>query len=562
VIDGGLVIVASASSSWGAHAARQHRFMAFDKRSGECVWIAAPPGRPYDTTYSTPIIATVDGVRMLIAGSGDGGIHAMKAQTGEELWDYVAAKRGINTGVILVGGKYALVTHSEENLDSNEMGLIAAVDATARGKLTGANVKWSVKGIQAGYATPVSDGGRIFQVDNGSNLFAFDSDTGRQLWKQNLGTMQKASPVVADGKIYVGTESGKFHIIRPHQDRAEVLSSVELPISTSGLHTEKTPEPVLASAAVARGRVYFVSSDHLYAIGPKQPRNIVAAQPALLPKGEGDPAWVQVLPTEVTLTAGQSVQLRARLFDARGRFLRDEAAAGWSVDGLDGAVSGGKFTAGSRGQAGLVKATVGAISGAARVRVVPALPWNETFDSWKDETVPPYWVGAVAGRYQVTTLDGQKVLAKPPNETLFKRMRIFLGAPDWSNYTVEADVRATERRRQLGDVGITAQTYSLVLFGNGQKIEMWPWQENTRNISVRKFDWKPDTWYHLKLRVQNLPDGAARVQAKAWKTGEPEPEPWLFDKMDPVPNRQGSPGLFADAQFGAYFDNLKVTVNQ
>jgi hypothetical protein len=36
----------------------------------------------------------------------------------------------------------------------------------------------------------------------------------------------------------------------------------------------------------------------------------------------------------------------------------------------------------------------------------------------------------------------------------------------------------------------------------------------------------------------------------------------MIDKVDPTPNRQGSPGLFADAQSGAYFDNLKVTANQ
>ena len=76
--------------------------------------------------------------------------------------------------------------------------------------------------------------------------------------------------MLADGKIYVGTESGKFFILRPHADRCEVLSEVEMPISDQGLASQKVPEPVVAGAAVARGRVYFVSSDTLYAIGPKK----------------------------------------------------------------------------------------------------------------------------------------------------------------------------------------------------------------------------------------------------------------------------------------------------
>ena len=103
-----------------------------------------------------------------------------------------------------------------------------------------------------------------------ANLFAFDVETGRQLWKQNLGTVQKASTVFADGKIYIGSESGKFFILRPHADRCEILSEVELPLSDTGLASQKIPEPIVAAAAVARGRVYFVSSDTLYAIGPKK----------------------------------------------------------------------------------------------------------------------------------------------------------------------------------------------------------------------------------------------------------------------------------------------------
>ena len=52
------------------------------------------------------------------------------------------------------------------------------------------------------------DGYRIYHIDNGANIAAFDVNTGKQLWLHNLGTIQKASPVLADGKLYVGTENG------------------------------------------------------------------------------------------------------------------------------------------------------------------------------------------------------------------------------------------------------------------------------------------------------------------------------------------------------------------
>ena len=89
-------------------------------------------------------------------------------------------------------------------------------------------MKWAKTGFQAGFSSPIADGDRLYQVDNGANLFAFDFNTGRELWKQNLGTIQKASPVLADGKIYVGSENGKFFILKPGQDKVEVLDSDQL----------------------------------------------------------------------------------------------------------------------------------------------------------------------------------------------------------------------------------------------------------------------------------------------------------------------------------------------
>src|SRR5262249_58187908 len=86
------------------------------------------------------------------------------------------------------------------------------------------------------------------------------------------------------------------------------------------------------------------------------------------------------------------------------------------------------------GKAGLTRAAVESLSGEARVGVIPPLPWNETFDSYPVGSLPPQWVSATAGRFQVAELDGKKVLEKLPNDTLFKRMRVFMGPAGWSNY--------------------------------------------------------------------------------------------------------------------------------
>jgi len=214
------------------------------------------------------------------------------------------------------------------------------------------------------------------------------------------------------------------------------------------------------------------------------------------------------------------------------------------------------------GQAGLIKATVGGLTGEARARVIPPLPWNETFEEYAVGSLPPHWVSAQAGRFQVAELDGQKVLEKQPTDTLFKRMRVFMGPADWSNYTVQADIRIPEKRRQMGDAGIIAQRYTLFAFGNNQRLEINSWQPEVGRRASAAFTLKPDTWYRLKLRVENTPGGTTRIRGKAWAVADPEPEGWLIDRIDPIPNKQGSPGLFADAQFGVYFANFKVTPNQ
>jgi hypothetical protein len=265
----------------------------------------------------------------------------------------------------------------------------------------------------------------------------------------------------------------------------------------------------------------------------------------------------------MVLKPGQKVNLRARLFDDKGVFLREEKAT-WTLDGLKGTVTEGVYTVANDPveQAGLIKASIGNLTGEARARVVRPLPWKETFDSYADGAMPPGWDNAQAGKVSITTLDGQKVLQKLPDETIFKRIRAFIGPVDWSNYTFEADVRATERRRQMGDVGVTAQRYSLVLYGTSQRLKIEPWEpETTRSVTV-PFTWSPDKWYRLKLRVENLANGAVRAQGKAWAVGQPEPTAWMIERVDPIGNRQGAPGLFIDAQFGAYLDNFSITANQ
>ena len=560
LIDGDLVIVSGVTFMWGTHGRGGHRFMAFDKKTGETMWVSSPGARPYDTTYAPPIIANINGTRLLMQGASDGFVHAIKPQTGEPVWRIEVSKRGLNTGVV-VRGTTAILTHSEENLDSSEMGMMLAVDATAKGDIKQDQAKWVVKGWQGGFSSPVIDGDRLYQIDNGANMAAFDVNTGKQLWLKNLGTIQKASPVLADGKVYVGTENGKFFILKPSATGCEILDE-------DALGTAMHPEAIIASAAVSNGRVYVVSDSGLYAIGKKSTSSnspAPAAQSAIGSNVSSAPVThVQVVPTELILKPGDKVNFRARLFDAQGNFIREEPAATWALDQLKGTLTNGQLTVAGDAinQAGWVKATVEGVTGTANVRVFPPMPWNETFDSVAVNAAPASWV-SMTMKFAVRDQNGNKVLAKlTEGSSLLTRSRAYIGPSDWSNYTVEADVNATTKRRQQGDAGVIAQRYVLTLYGNSQSLHIEPWQPETARTKSMPFAWKPDTWYRLKLQVENLPDGKTRARGKAWPAGEPEPEAWMIERIDPIPNRQGAPGIFGNGLAELYFDNIKVYANK
>lgn len=553
IVEGDMVILNTLLQGWGDLGRPGNRYFAFDKTTGQTMWISAPQTRHYDTNYSSPIVVNVNGMRQLIVGGTDGVFHGLQANTGKPVWSLEVSKRAI-LGSPLFRENTVYIAHGEENIDTTEMGMLAAVDATGAGVLTGAAIKWKTHNFMPTFASPVMDAERLYGVDNGAILGAFDLKTGKELWTKTLGTLQKGSPTLADGKLYIGTENGKFYILRPGATGVEVLDE-------DVLGTAAEPEPILASPAVANGRVYVTSMEHVYAIGPKttSPTQMAVKVPPVAP---GPVATVQVFPYEALLNTGESQAFKVRLFDAAGHFVR-EAKAGevqWATDQLAGTIGAdGKYVAPGDGAAGYVKATVNGITGQARVRVIPPLPWSYDFEGMK--AAPAWWTSNLKGLPR--ELDGNGVLVRPRDDTVGRRTRMLMGRPEWSDYTVEADVRGLEMRRQRGDVGLINQRYVLMLFGNNQKLELQPWQAaNEMTVSVADVSWPLNTWYRMKLRVQNRPDGTTIAQGKVWPRDQAEPAAWIIEKIDRIPHRAGAPGLYGDGISDVFFDNFKVYRNQ
>jgi hypothetical protein len=138
---------------------------------------------------------------------------------------------------------------------------------------------------------------------------------------------------------------------------------------------------------------------------------------------------------------------------------------------------------------------------------------------------------------------------------------------------------ATERRRNLPDMGVVNCRYSLTLDGNKQRLLLRTWEARRpedappdavpgRINQKVDFPWQPNVWYRFKLCVRVV-NGKGILLGKVWPREQPEPREWTITAEDPIPNTEGAAGLYAYATgitatspgAEAYFDNVKIYPN-
>ena len=146
-----------------------------------------------------------------------------------------------------------------------------------------------------------------------------------------------------------------------------------------------------------------------------------------------------------------------RLFNARGQLLREAkpSEVEFSVDGAGTVSANGQFLApdAELHQTSLIVCKVGELTGTARVRVVPPLPWS--FDFETGEKVPLTWIGGRV-RYVIREADGERFAAKRsvlptprnPKNKLGTRSQLSMGPVDLADYTIQADFAADEQNEK------------------------------------------------------------------------------------------------------------------
>jgi outer membrane protein assembly factor BamB len=593
-IDGSLIITSGISSSWGNLSATAQRFLAFDRRTGENVWIGGGTKKPSESTDAPPFVTAVGGARLLVSGGSDGAWYGMTVSTGERVWRYEVGKRPVTAAAIRVGQDLILPHRT-----------IVSLPVLVKGEVTNKQAKWIQRGPPEGafpMTSPVTDGQRIYRIEQDGVLRAFDVATGRRVWSLGtvkLGLAEGAAPVLGDGKIYVGTEDGRIVILRPRADGCDVLSETRL-------GNANDPERVTAGAAVSGGRVYVVTSKAVYAIGLPTSRPSVWT-PAVKPitsasNNRPNRAAVTMLlvPADAALYPGQTIRFRVRLFDENGVLVREEGPpesiqqsspargqtprnqpAGslhdsptspperldlrWSLEGLSGVISpDGSYTAArdSRAHVGDVRVRLGALSGQSRVRVIPP-EWETTFDEFDAGTSPRWWTGGQE-TFAVESMAGNNVLAvRRGSQALAGRARAFVGLHASTGYTIAADVRFPDGPAS-GDAGVIAQGYDLVLSRGRQRLDLHPWRLDTSRSLPAPFAVASESWYRLKLRVDLALDGSVQARGKAWLADKPEPAEWMIERKDPPGFGQlvGSPGASVDPRSEVLFDNFSVARNR
>ena len=554
-----MLIVSGVTTGWDQTAVPAHRILALDKTTGQPIWTMSTRPRPEDTTYSTPVFTVLNGQAAMVLGASDGAVYALQPRTGKVIWKYQASPRGINVTPLVDNG-IVYCAHGEQNeSDRTILGALFAFDGNTTGDIAEDKLLWKIPGKTVGKSSPVKIGERVYFADDGGILYGVNAKTGALEVEKKIGRAISGSAVVSEGKMYIGEKTGTAFCLKPTESGLDILSKTRL--NDGG--------EVYGSFAVSNGRLYLPTNKTLFCIGKKEVKVDADPMPNQLVEtlsGDKKVAQIQICPVEMLLSPGQKARLQVRAYNAAGQYLKNLTDAVISIEGGGTVSEDMVYSAPSEttGAGVFLTATSGELKSIARGRVIAALPWKYEFE---DKKVPLFWIGA-AYRHQPSELPtGGNGLVKISTIPKGTRSQAFIGKPSSHDYTVQADVYASDQKNKvpttnLPDMGVVNQRYTLSMEG-AQKLQIRSWVSllEDRFAKTIPFEWDAKTWYTVKFQSENK-DGKAILKGKVWKTADREPEAWTIEAEDLLPNTVGSPGLFgksSDAEF--FIDNVIVKAN-
>ena len=269
-IDGDLVFVVTSNGVDESHivipSPDAPSFIAVNKMTGEVAWDKVGPGdKILHGQWSSPAIGVIGGVKQVVFPGGDGRLYAYEPQTGKELWTFQCNPEGtvyklgglgtrnelIASPVIYKDRVYIAMGQDPEHGEGP--GHMYAVDATKRGDISKTGAVWRNDEVNRGLATVSIYDNVLYHCDLSGNFRAIDPETGKVLWKHDMGSAVWSSPYYVDGKVFMGDEDGHVVIFAAGKEK-KVLNTIDMGGS------------VYTTPVAANGVLYISTREKLYAI--------------------------------------------------------------------------------------------------------------------------------------------------------------------------------------------------------------------------------------------------------------------------------------------------------
>lgn len=165
------------------------------------------------------------------------------------------------------------------------VGRLVCVDATKTGDITKSGLIWDYRGIHRSISTVSIDpgSGLLFVGDFSGFVHCLDAETGQHYWTYDMKAHMWGSTLVADGKVYLGDEDGDFVVLAANKGKK--LPPEKVKPGAPGFAAEVLSEcnlgsPVYSTPVVANGVVYVGSNTHLYAFHDSARGATITDQPA------------------------------------------------------------------------------------------------------------------------------------------------------------------------------------------------------------------------------------------------------------------------------------------
>ena len=247
--NGGTPIIVDETLVFSVDGAATTKVVALSIASGDVAWVFdRRTDAPRKFSFSTPALIHVDGEPQIVSAGSDV-VHGLDAKSGEMIWKVSYDGYSVIPKPIYKDGLLYVCT-------SYNTPWIYCIDPTGRGDITKTHVRWSHQKQVPHTPSIIVDAGRIFMVSDRGIGSCLNAKTGDVIWQERIGGNFSASPVIANGLIYLQSEQGDATVIEA-SPKFKVVSK-----NTFG-------ERALATYGVADGTLLIRTSESLYCVQEK-----------------------------------------------------------------------------------------------------------------------------------------------------------------------------------------------------------------------------------------------------------------------------------------------------